>query len=226
MTINRIIFVKSKMATTMSITQGLAELKLLDKRINKLINGGSKSPYDNDPCFRFIDVRTKTHPVDTEALKQSAASNYQSFNDLVNRHSLIKRAIILKNATTLVNVGEWTGTIAEAIEQKSSIQYKKKLMEQMKRQYLAASEKMTTEKNDLVNRLDKLLSSEMGKDVRTNPETVNAITASFQENNKVVLVDPLDSFNVIHQLENEVDTFLTNVDWVLSETNGKTLINV
>jgi hypothetical protein len=214
------------MTTSMSITQGLAELKLLDKRINKLINGGSKSAYDNEPCFLFIDVHTKTHPVDTESLKKSATSNYQSFNDLVNRYSLIKRAIILKNATTLVNIGEWTGTVAEAIEQKSSIQYKKKLMEQMKRQYVAAAEKKTVEKNDLVNRLDKLLSSEMGKDVRTNPETVNAITVSFEENNKVLLVDPINSLNVIHQLENEVDAFLTNVDWVLSEVNGKTLITI
>jgi hypothetical protein len=224
------------MATEMSITQGLAELKLLDKRIQKLVFGpkGKKSAsrYTSDEtdtassCFPFIDVKTKSHPVDTDALKTGAHASYQSFSDLVKRHSTIKRAIIMKNAVTQVTIGTWTGTIAEAIEHKSSIMYKEGLLEEMRKQVVLATAKMKREQENLTDRLDNLLSSEMGKDVRTNPDTINALTASFLENNKVSLVDPLNANKLIADLEAEVEAFKTNVDWVLSEVNGKTLITV
>jgi hypothetical protein len=205
------------MTSEMSITQGLAELKLLDKRIKKLCG---------TDCFKFVDVSTKTRFVDTDTLKKEALASYQSFVDLVKRRDSIKQAIVLKNATTLVKIGEWTGSIAEAIERKSSIEYKKSLLYNMKRQATAANERYDNEQRELADRLDRLMNSEMGKDVRTNPETINAITSSFYEKNKVSLVDPLNSAKLIADLEEEVETFLTNVDWVLSETNGKTRIRV
>jgi hypothetical protein len=70
------------------------------------------------------------------------------------------------------------------------------------------------------------LQSELGKDVKTNPETITSLTNSFRENNKVELVDPLDLGAKVSSLEEELDAFETNVDWVLSESNGKTVIEV
>ena len=205
------------MTSEISITQGLAELKLLDKRIKKL--SGTDS-------FKFIDVSTKTRAVDTEKLRKEALASYQSFIDLVKRRDSIKQAIVMKNATTQVKIGTWIGSIAEAIERKSSIEYKKSLLYNMKRQATAANERYDNEQRELGDRLDRLLNSEMGKDVRTNPDTVNAITTSFYEKNKVSLVDPLNSGKLIADLEEEIESFLTNVDWVLSETNGKTRIRI
>ena len=133
-----------------SITQGLAELKLLDKRIRNINDGASE--YEPGFCFRFIAISTKANQVDAEKLKKEAQAAYQSFNDLLKRRDQIKRAIIMKNATTSVRIGTWEGTVAEAIEQKASMVYK--------------------------------------------------------------------------ALEGEIENFTTNVDWVLSEANSKTLILV
>ena len=217
---------EAKMAVQMSITQGLAELKLLDKRIVKLI-GKSDDRYNNEaPCFAFVDLMTKTKPVDMERFKKEALANYHSLFDLMRRRDTIKRAIILANATTQVKIGTWSGTVAEAIEQKASIKYKETLIKSMKRQVEEVTSRFRTETSELQGRLDRLLSSEMGKDVKTNPETVDALSRSFTENNKIALVDPLDSSKLIATLEEEVDGFATNVDWVLSEINGKTMITV
>ena len=222
------------MATQISITQGLAELKLLDKRIKKLASGPTLntqktrhySDAEETQCFRFVDVKTKTHAVDQESLKKSAEANYQSFNDLVKRHNTIKRAIIQSNATTNVSIGNWTGTVAEAIEHKTSIAYKELLVTSMKKQLTQATARLEEAQDEVTKRLDTLLSSEMGKDVRTNPETINTLTSSFLDNNKVCLIDPLQSHTLINTIEAEVEAFKTNVDWVLAETNGKTLITV
>jgi len=204
------------MTSKMSITQGLAELKLLDKRLNKRLDGAS-----------WAAVSTKTNRVNEEDLKKTADSFYKSYMDLVSRRDTIKRAIVLSNATTIVTIGNsWKGTVAEAIEHKSSISYKKKLLEKMKTDVLTAESDYKAAVEERDSRLDRLLSSELGKDVKTNPETIAALSASFQESNKIVIVDPLNLKSKAADLEEEIDAFESNVDWVLSETNGKTLIDV
>lgn len=199
----------------MSITQGLAELKLLDKRLQHHLKS-----------IRWADVNMQGNAVDMNKLKVKAEAEYQSYMDLVKRRDSIKRAIVLANASTKVKVGDWEGTIAEAIEHKRSIEYKTTLLESMKKHLQEVRAQYETAKNQMDGRLERLLQSELGKDVKTNPDTLKALTSTFRENNKVDLVDPLDLATKIATLEEEITSFETNVDWVLSEANGKTTIQV
>ena len=199
----------------MSITQGLAELKLLDKRLRKGIQN-----------LNWAEVATKGCPVDTEGLKKRAQSEYQSYIDLVSRRDIIKRAIVMANAATQVKIGKWEGSVAEAIEHKASITHKTNLLNEMRSSLMSAKAEYAEAVKETEQRLDRLLQSELGKDVRTNPDTIAALTTSFHQNNKVELCDPLDLSKKVSDLEDEIDSFLTNVDWVLSEANGKTIINV
>jgi hypothetical protein len=203
------------MSQTISITQGLAELKLLDKRINTHLKH-----------LKWADVSTESNRVDAEKLKSRATAEYQSYMDLVKRRDSIKRAIVLANASTKVKIGSWEGTIAEAIEHKRSIEYQQNLLESMKNQLQEARKLYESTKSALDSRLERLLQSELGKDVKTNPETLSALTNTFRANNKVDLVDPLDLATKVAELEEEISNFETNVDWVLSEANGKTTIEV
>jgi uncharacterized FlaG/YvyC family protein len=203
----------------MSITQGLAELKLLDKRINK--------------CLGYVEwtlLSTKNNRIDETELKKHAQAEYQSYIDLVKRRDTIKRAIVLSNAQTQVTIGtgpkKWVGTVAEAIEHKSSLTYKKNLLDKMARTIDRVDEEYKEAMDVLEKRLDGLLTSELGKDVKTNPETITALRNSFMETNKVEIVDPMDLKKMAKDLEEEIDAFETNVDWVLSEANGKTMIQL
>lgn len=203
------------MAQTMSITQALAELKLLDKRIQKSLDH-----------VEWAQVKTKSNPLDAEKFTRTARAELQSFLDLVKRRDAIKRAVVTSNATTRVRVGTWEGTVAEAIEYKTSIFYKNRLLDTMRNQLLTAKALFKEQQEAVDARLEKLLHSELGKDVKTSPETITALTNTFRENNKVELVDPLDLVTRTRELEEEIESFQTNVDWVLSETNGKTLIRL
>jgi len=204
--------------TQISVTQGLAELKLLDKRINKELS-----------YVYWAKVSTKNNRVDEATLKKTSQAEYQSYMDLVKRRDTIKRAIVLSNAITTVTVGSgavWKGTVAEAIEHKASLMYKKSLLDKIKRCISTAQSEYQSANEALERRLDGLLTSELGKDVKTNPETITALRQSFLETNKVELVDPLDLVKMAKELSDEIDSFETNVDWVLSEANGKTMITV
>jgi hypothetical protein len=200
---------------SMSITQGLAELKLLDKRLQHHLKS-----------IRWVDVSMQGNHIDTDKLKSKSEAEYQSYMDLVKRRDSIKRAIVLANASTRVKVADWEGTIAEAIEHKRSIEYKTTLLESMKKHLQEVRAQYETAKGQMDGRLERLLQSELGKDVKTNPDTLKALTNSFRENNKVELIDPLDLATKIASLEEEISCFETNVDWVLSEANGKTTIEV
>jgi hypothetical protein len=200
----------------MSVTQALPELKLLEKRINKVM----------ESIVNWCKVSSNSGPVDKDKHKKETEAQLQSFNDLTKRRDAIKRAIILSNAVTKVKIGTWEGTVAEAIEYKSSIRIKREFLESMKSSLQSKREEFERMKGFVDGRLERLLQSELGKDVKTNPETITSLTNSFRENNKVELVDPLDLGTKISTLEEELDAFETNVDWVLSESNGKTVIEV
>jgi hypothetical protein len=194
-------------------------LKLLDKRINKELS-----------YVFWAKVSTKNNRVDEAALKKVAQAEYQSYMDLVKRRDTIKRAIVLSNAVTAVTVGSgsthWKGTVAEAIEHKASLTYKKSLLEKIKKCISSVQSEYSTANEALERRLDGLLTSELGKDVKTNPETITALRTSFLETNKVELVDPLDLMKMAKDLSDEIDSFESNVDWVLSEANGRTQITL
>jgi hypothetical protein len=200
---------------SISITQALAEIKLLGKRIQSTLNDAE-----------WMAVSTKTRPVDVERLKKTAQATEQSYLDLVKRRSLLKQAVVQSNATTVVKIGEWSGTVAEAIEKKSSIAYQQDLLESMRKAFVRVTEEYNREQDASQSRLDRLLSSELGKDVRTNPETIAALTTTFKDNNKVDLIDPLHLSERIKSLEAEIDSFTTNVDWVLAESNGRSMIAI
>ena len=204
------------MSQQMSVTQALPELKLLEKRIDKVM----------DSIQDWCKVSHNGAPVDKEKHKKETDAQLQSFMDLVKRRDAIKRAIILSNAQTKVKIGQFEGTVAEAIEYKKSIQFKRNLLEGMKSCLTNKREEYERMKGQVDSRLERLLQSELGKDVKTNPETISALTTSFRENNKVELVDPLDLAVKIQSLEDELDAFETNVDWVLSQANATTLIQV
>lgn len=203
-------------AQRMSVTQALPELKLLDKRIEKV----------TETIQGWCKVSHNGAPVDKEKHKKETEANLQSFMDLVKRRDAIKRAIILSNAKTPVKIGSFEGTVAEAIEYKYSIRVKRELLSNMKDTLQAKRLEYEQQKANVDSRLERLLQSELGKDVKTNPETITALTNSFRENNKVELVDPLDLAARISSLEEELDSFETNVDWVLSQANATTFIEV
>ena len=195
-------------------------MKLLDKRITKCLGYG----------VEWTQLRSKVKKVDEADLKKTVQSEYQSYMDLVKRRDTIKRAIVLSNAQTQVTIGtgpkKWSGTVAEAIEHKSSLKYKKNLLDKMERNVDSVDDEYKEAMEALEKRLDSLLSSELGKDVKTNPETITALRNSFMETNKVEIVDPMNVKKMAKELEEEIDTFESNVDWTLSEANGKTMITV
>jgi hypothetical protein len=201
--------------TSISVTQALAEIKLLRDRIDSALSDSE-----------FMMVKTKKSLVDADKFGTQARASYQSFNDLVARYNKLKSAIVISNATTRVTIAGKEYTVAEAVERKRSIKFEEKLLQKMKEQYYQTNKEYNAHLEAQQARVDRLLSQELGKDSKTSVEVVKALSETFLAENKAELLDPLKLGDKIKLLTEEIRSFETTVDYTLSESNGRTTIIV
>ena len=212
----------------MSVHRGLKELKLLSSRISKTIQDS-----------QFIGVIKGNAKVvkgqDVEEFKRDIQGSYQSVIALINRRARIKSAIVLSNAgveagTKLrrIKVAGQEWTVAEAIEYKSSVSYEVELLNAMKAQYSEAQTTIERENLKAEARFDEYVNTMLGKDAKQKltPDELDSFRTKFDEVNKFSLIDPLAIKKKIADLDKKIDDFLLDVDTVLSEDNGITLIEV
>lgn len=202
----------------MSIHRALAELKLLDKRVNK---------YIAESLLYCTPKRKDEKNIGSDTLdeyKRKVQSNFDSIMALINRKEQIKAKIMYSNAVTKVIIAGEEMTVAEAIEKKNNIEYKQKLLERLKRDFYLANNQIETANSELPDRLESFLKATLGD----NPSTkeIEAISKMFYDKNELTLYDPIDIEKKINDLEKEIDEFLTEVDFVLSESNSRVTIEV
>jgi hypothetical protein len=198
----------------MSITQALVELKLLRSRIFAAEEE------------KFIMLKTKKDKADVEQFSRDARATEQSFRDLLARYASIKSAIVASNATATVNIAGRDYIVAEAVERKRMASWESDFIKTLKEQYKNVMDAHRQHEKLLEERLDKLLMQELGKDNKTSVDVVTSLTSAFQANNKAEVIDPLNLAKYIREHEKELEDFLTNVDWVLSQSNGNVFIEV
>jgi hypothetical protein len=199
-----------------TITRALAELKLLDNRINKKI-------YDSE----FVQILSKKsrHNVDSPSILKG---NFQSITDLINRRKNIKSAIILSNAKTKVKLNGEEITVAEVIERKQLVEFYKALLDKMKRNREQVLTQVERQNQQMEADLQKILEINFGKsnNLKTNSDDIETISKTYRENNKTDVIDPLNIEQKIIDIENIIDQYETESNFVLSESNAITKIYV
>jgi hypothetical protein len=198
-----------------SITQALSELKLLRKRIDTVTNSAV-----------FTTVKRSNDLTDATKFATQATASYQSFTDLMRRYNTLKSAIVVSNATTKVTIGGIEYTVADAVERKRSIEMEHNLLSTMKAQYTATKNEFERHQLAEQQRVDRLLTTELAKDSKTSVDIVQQLTATFLAQNKATLLDPLSLADKIAEMTRAQEDFETQVDYCLSESNGRTLISV
>lgn len=205
----------------MSIHRGLSELKMLDKRIERSIKeskfvGSKKKSAEN------VDNTTTSKDKFIENIKKE----YQSIQSLIKRRTEIKRLIVLSNAKTMVVVGDKEYTVAEAIENKKIIENKKELLKQLKTQLNTNMAQVSKKNEEVESRLDEQIQIMLGSDKQSKTAGLEGFINQYKEQNEWELVDGLEITAEINKLENEIEEFENNIDFVLSESNAITFIEV
>lgn len=205
----------------MSIHRGLSELKMLDKRIERSIKeskfvGSKKKSAEN------VNNTTTSKDKFIENIKKE----YQSIQALIKRRTEIKRLIVLSNAKTMVVVGDKEYTVAEAIENKKIIENKKELLKQLRTQLNTNMAQVSKKNEEVESRLDEQIQIMLGSDKQSKTAGLEGFINQYKEQNEWELVDGLEINEEINKLENEIEEFENNIDFVLSESNAVTFIEV
>lgn len=210
------------MSESMSLTRALAEVKLLEKRV-------AKQSSELQPIAVKVGGKIKQpFQVEETKFKADVQSAWDSITDLIKRRQKIKRALNKANAETEVTIGDQKMTIAEAIDMKSFIKNQENLLNYL-RQEKARSNTQIERINEKVNQgLQKLLEQHFSKEGNARPkqEDMQEISEPYLKNNQAALVDPINIDEKIKELQKQIDEFILNVDFSLSEINSKTEITI
>jgi|LauGreDrversion4_2_1035121.scaffolds.fasta_scaffold400610_1 hypothetical protein len=199
----------------MSVTQALAEIKLMRSRMENALDGTT-----------FIKLKKKRDLVDATRFGKEATGAFQSYIDLLKRYTALKSAVVHSNAITLVQIAAVQYTVAEAVERKRTLNFDKDLLSQLQTQYDKVQSEYNSHMVSEQARVERLLTTELSKDNKTNVEVINQLTETFLSQNRAEILDPLQLSERIAAIKKDIEDFETQVDWVLSESNGRTLIQI
>lgn len=205
----------------MNVHKALAELKIIDSRINNAI-ADSRFVVCNKHSNEKIGGVTVTE------FKNDIKSHYQKINDLISRRNAMKKAVVLSNANTKVQISGKTYTVAEAIEMKNhGMEHFKVMLANMTSQYnrtqceLDKSSGEQLEKN-AENYIFSIIQGQT-KDA-IGSETIAKLRDDYIRNNTYDMIDPLNIKEEIQKLSDYISGFETEIDAALSCSNALTEI--
>lgn len=202
----------------MSIHRGLAELKLIDSRIENKIE--KLKPVGFVQKGKLVNNFSSE-----EQFRKDVVSDMTSIQDLIQRKNKIKSAIVKANNETFVKIGSKTMSIADAISYKKITELKKELLRRLESQNFSVQAQIEKHNTQVNNNALHLAQTALSKDnVKATDTDVLAITLPFIEANELKLVDPLKIENLIKELTDEISIFETEIDAMLSEINAVTII--
>lgn len=219
----------------LSVHRVLSELKTLDKRITDAISSGiyvQANRHSNEKIsgMSIDDFNSKV-----------IQSSYDTVVSLIDRRSVLKRAVILSNAgidmtdtdmqDKLVRheIAGQSLTLAEIIDFDAVIMLKELFLDSLNSQYRSVIVKVNRENDKIPGLLNTYISvaaSGRDKSNKDDAEFIKNISDDFMEKNSFDVVDPLNLQEKIKALSDEISSFKTEVDAIKSEVNATTFIEI
>lgn len=203
----------------MTVHKALAELKTLDDRINTAIG---ESVFVRANRHNNTKIFGKT----IEEFKADSAASLMSATALINRRNAMKRAVVLSNAVTKVEIGGVEYTVAEAIEMNNhGMENLVGLRNCLREQYSSVKRMVESENGDkLVKACENYIQATFGTKEKINNPDIEMAQKVYMTNNTYDIVTGLDIEEVIKELTDRIDAFKAEVDSALSVSNALTVI--
>ena len=203
----------------LSIHRALAEIKLLDSRIEK----ATKNKFLGYKKISEDKVLGSTK--NKKDFKEEVKSNYQSVTDLINRRLLLKKLVNKSNSETIVTVNGQEMTVTEAIEYKKIIDYKEVLLTNLQVQYRNVLATVKKENDNVEYQLNSQLEALNSSDSNKSKD-LSGFTEIYRQQHCWEVIDGINIEDKIKELQTEIEDFKTNIDYILSESNAITQIEI
>lgn len=204
-----------------TITRALAELTMLKDRYQKelmklnliAVKQGNK-------------IRKPNSSYEEKSFIEQANQNYQSVLDIERRILEIKNKIDMSNFTTKVSIGDIEMTIQEVLNKKRFIELKQNRLTYLKNMKQKAQMDFDMGIEENRRRIEKMSQDQMSNNASKVSDAEKEIVESVEKIYKMDFIDPINLSDEIEKLEKEIMEFNNNVDYILSESNSTTYIDV
>ena len=212
------------MAEKISLTRALVEVKNLNDRIARAVQGAL-----------FVTLkkgRTETRPImgqfkDVAESENRIKADIQSVEDLIARRQKIKSLIAKANVENKVTINGQQMSIAEAIDMKVIVGYKQLIIDVARRQLTTAANNVEQNRSRMEADVQASIERLLGADAKTkagveqNSALIESTKKAILDMHDLSLIDPLDIKKKIDNLTVEVGNITSEIDFVLSEANAK-----
>lgn len=212
----------------MSITRALAESKTLKERI-------SKKTRELRPFAVTVGqkIRGDRGYLDVDTFSKEIREEVESLKSLISRREAIKKAIDDSNYKTKVAIGGIEMTVLEALNKKNCLELSEKLLVQLERELRLAKSDVEAAFSENQRRIQSMTDDEIkasaanGRTSKDEKENIlKKYTDMVEASSGVELQDPGNCQEWIKKLQEDIENFKHEVDYVLSESNSTTLISV
>lgn len=209
--------------TTMSITRALTRAKTIEKQLARLV----ESQYVVTLMKREVDDESDVYQDNLKMTK----SNFDQFNDLFAELNNIKAAVRKSNEVTKVVIGGEELSVADALVYKNTIAYRNNFLDRITRENRNAESRVEQSKINADNKFasvrENLIKNSQGQDV--SEDYLKTVLTEEERRLKKAIVEVKvsgikDVNDYIEAERKRIDTFIEEVDYVLSESNATTII--
>lgn len=200
--------------TTMSLHRVIAEIKAAEQKLSQL----SQNSY---VCTALAGVPTEV--AEAKTLSQSA---YDSVASTLKNLTLLKTARNKANAETKVTVAGVEMTIDQALALKAANVYKTAFVATLRGQMNSGKARVDQVQAGIEQRISQQVQAASSGTKKATDEEIAVFRQLAERNTKIELVTFDGMKDAIERMAKELSDFATEVDYVLSEANATTKVQV
>lgn len=203
----------------MTVHKALAELKTLDDRINSEITGSIFVKANRHNNMKIFGKSVEDFRADT-------TSSLQSVMALIERRNAMKRAVVLLNAVTKVEIGGIEYTVAEAIEMNNhGMENWIDFRDFLRDQYSSVKRMVESENGEkLANACENYIQTMFGSKDKINNPDIEAARKMYMDSHSYDVVTGFNIEEIISVITKKIDDFKAEIDSALSVSNALTII--
>lgn len=202
--------------TQISITRALTRVKVIEKQLEQL---------SYDKYVRSVLEQDKDKK-QSEDFKSESKSNFDKFNSLFDESVALQKVIRKSNEDTLVRISGKEMTVSEALILKSLIEHKQQLLSNIRDQNSNANNEIEKAEAQIESKAQSFVQSLKTENQSQIDDAMKVGRLSATKELRKVRLTGLNVEQILKEDLEFVQEFLVEVDYVLSESNATTLIEI
>lgn len=175
---------------------------------------------------QFVYQATGEDTSEYDAYRAASQSNYDKLQSAIKNLATLKAKRNLANSTTAVTIAGVTMTIDQALAYKASLPYKVQLINTLQAQFVNGQRQQEASQARIEEKINQQVSVMFAGTKKASEDEVNIVRNSVERGLKITLLHGAGLKERIDVLKAEVAAFTTEVDYVLSEANATTVVDV